>query len=334
MKRRQALACLAGATAFGCKRTPRQLRTIRVTFLPHYILAPVYLADELGFFREAGIELIVQQVASATQMSPLLAGGAVDVALSGPIPSMLNAFEKGAKIRIVCAREIAIAGCIHEIHGNRKSFPNGFHDSRELKGKRVSVTAPTSLSAFLLDVLLESGGLHTSDVQLLTMPLSESGPALAAGKIDAVVDRDMGLSSPEIIAGPSVADLMPGFQYNYILFGDALLQNDISTGVAFLWAYLRGVREFRAGKKPRAFEQLAAGSGLTSADLRPACLDRLSQDGGIDPSSVQRMIDWASKKGFLVEPMDASRVIDGRFVEEAQRRAKSLNTSRVESSPK
>jgi ABC-type nitrate/sulfonate/bicarbonate transport system substrate-binding protein len=327
MKRRQALACLAGAVASGCKRSPRQPRTVRVTFLPHYILSPVYLADELGFFREAGIELVIQQVGSATQMTPLLAAGTVDVAFSGPIPSMLNAFAKGARIRIVCAREIAIPGCIHEIHGNRSSFPLGFRDSKELKGKRVSVTAPTSLSAFLLDVLLESAGLHTSDVQLLTMPLTESGPALASGKIDAVVDRDMGLSSAGIIPGPSVADLMPGFQYNYVIFGDALLRDNISTGAAFLWAYLRGVREFRTGRKPRAFEKLAAGSGLTSADLRPACLDRLSQDGRIDPASVQRVIDWSVKKKFVPSRIDASQLIDTRFVEEAQRRVKSQNPS-------
>lgn len=326
MNRRQTLACLAGAAASGCKRSPRQLRTIRVTLLPNYMLSAVFLADELGFFREAGIELVTQKVASSTQMPPLLAAGTVDVAFSEPNPSMLNAFAKGARIRVVCAREIAIPGCIHEIHGNRSSFPLGFHNSKELKGKRVSVTAPTSLSAFLLDLLLESAGLHTSDVRLLTMPLTESGPALTAGKIDAVVDRDMGLSSAEIVAGPSVADLIPGLQYNYVLFGDALLRDNIGTGAAFLWAYLRGVREFRAGRKPRAFEKLAAGSGFASATLGPGCLDRLSQDGRIDPASVQRVIDWAVKKKFVPSRIDASQLIDTRFVEEAQLRLKSQNT--------
>ncbi len=328
MNRRQALACLVGAAPSACRLGTQPRHRIRVTLLPHYILAPVYLADELGFFGEAGIELAVHQVASATQMAPLLAAGRVDAAFSGPIPSMLNAAAKGARIRIVCAREIAIPGCVHEIHGNRRSFPHGFHESKELRGKRVSVTAPTSLSAFLLDVLLESAGLHTGDVRLSTMPLSQSAPALVAGSIDAVLDRDMGLSSPQIIPGPSVADLLPGFQYNNILFGDALLRDDLSAGAGFLWAYLRGVREFRAGRKPRVFGQLAAGSGLSPAQLQPACLDRLSQDGRIDWASVQRMIDWSSRKGFLVKPMDASNVIDMRFAEEAERRLKNESTAR------
>ncbi len=313
------MACLAGAAASGCKRDPRPLRRVRVTFLPHYILAPVYLASELGFFEQAGIELLVHEVASATQMAPLLAAGTVDVAFSGAIPSMLNAAAKGARIRIVCARETAIPGCIHEVHGYRKSFPEGFHRAAELRGKRISVTAPTSLSAFLLDVLLESAGLGASDVHLLTMPLSESAPALAAGRIDAVLDRDMGLSSPDIIPGPSVAELLPGFQYNFILFGDALLQNDVSAGAGFLAAYLRGVGEFRAGKKPRALQQLAAGSGLAAAGPGPVCLDRLSENGQVDRMSVQRVIDWSSRKKFLVRPIDAAEVIDGRFAEEAQR---------------
>ena len=165
-----------------------------------------------------------------------------------------------------------------------------------------------------MDTLLDSVGLKTSDVHLLTMRLSESGPALAAGGIDAVVDKDMELFSPNVVPGPPIADLLPGFQFTYIHFGPSLLQGDIHDGVAFLRAYLRGVREFKAGKTPRAFADLAVAGGADPAVALASCRDRLTQDGRVDASSVQRMIDWSVRKGFLPARMDASRVIDTRFV--------------------
>jgi len=315
MNRRTAIGCLAGLAISACRRG--SLRTIRVATLPRFILAPLHVADEQGYFREAGLELDMQPLTDTTQMIPLLAAGQIDVTFAGATPAVFNAVAQGARTRIVAARDIAVPGCTEEVHGHRKSFPNGFADAGLLKGKRVAVTAPTSLTAFLLDVLLESAGLQTTDVELLTMRLSESAVALVAGQLDAVVDLDMGFSSPEIVPGPSVSRLVPGFQYSYIHFGRALLDGEPATGASFLRAYFRGVREFRAGTVPRAMDQLARGSGMDSAGVRTACRDRLTDHGGVDAASVQRMIEWSAKKRFLRAPIDAAQVIDRRFLDMA-----------------
>lgn len=324
MNRRRVFPYLAGAAASwldaGCKTAPGPLRKIRLSLLPRFIMAPVYLAGELGFFRQGALQVEIQPLPFTTEMIPLLAGGKLDVAFASAIPAAFNAVAKGALIRIVASREAAIPGCVTEIHGNRKSFPQGLRDLRALKGKRIALSAPTSLSAFILDTLLESVGLTTSDVQLLSMRLSESAPALAAGRIDAVLDKDLDLASPEIVPGPSVAEVLPGFQYTYIHFGRSLLEGDTDAGVRFLLAYLRGVHEFQAGRIPRAFAELAIAGGTDPAVARLACRSRLSADGLVDPSSVQRMIDWSVKKGFLAARMEASQVIDARFVREALRR--------------
>ena len=316
MDRRTALGCLASLVLSGCHRT--ELRTIRIATLPRFILAPLYVADELGFFREAGLRIDVQPLTDTTQMIPLLAAGQIDVTFAGATPAVFNAIAQGARTRIVAARDAAVPGCTQEVHGSRRSFPAGFTDAAQLKGKRVAVTAPTTLTAFLLDVLLESAGLHTSDVTLVSMRLSESAPALVAGQLDAVVDLDMGFSSPDVVAGPSVASLIPGFQYSYIQFGRALLDDDVRTGAAFLRAYFRGVRAFRAGTVPKAMDQLARGSGMDPAAVRSACRDRLIETGIVDAASVRRMMDWALAKRFIPAAIDPESVIDRRFIEAAR----------------
>ena len=89
-------------------------------------MAPLYLADELGFFRDVGLALDVQPLTETTQLIPLLAAGQIDVTFAGATPAMLNAVAQGARTRIVAARDIAVPGCTQEVHGHRKSFPDGF----------------------------------------------------------------------------------------------------------------------------------------------------------------------------------------------------------------
>lgn len=315
MNRRTALTLLAGSALSACRRTPAALRTIRVISTPNISVAPLFVADELGYFAAAGLRIEAQVLGEPTQMIPLVAAGRADVAFSGVNPTSANAVLKGARVRVVACRDAAVKGCTHEIHGRRASFPNGFKDAGELKGKRVAVTATSSLTAFVLDTLLASAGLQTSDVDRVIMRQSESTPALLAGKLDASVDMDRNYASQDIIAGPSLAQLLPGFQYSYIQFGESLLDGDVAVGAAFLRAYLRGVREFRAGYTPRALERLAADSGMSPVAVQNACRERLPEDGRVDPVSVQRLLDWAVKNGFIPESLDAARLIDARFLD-------------------
>ena len=248
-------------------------------------------------------------------MVPMVAAGRADVAFSSVTPAAINAVAKGARVRVVAARDGAVPGCTHEIHGRRTSFPNGFEHAVELRGKRIAVTAATSLTAFVLDLLLESAGLHTTDVERLMMRHAESTTALLAGQIDAAVDMDRNFFSPDVIPGPSVADLVPGFQYSHIQFGERLLDGDAGLGTAFLRAYLRGVRAYRGGAMPHALDRLAADAAMHPAAAQNACRDRLPEDGRIDRTTIQRMIDWAVRNGFVSQPIDAAQIIDTRFLE-------------------
>jgi len=308
---------MAAAVASGCAKRPAR-RLLRVGSPPSFLLAPLYLANERGYFADAGLDLDIQLMTDTTQTMPLLAAGQFDVACAAATPGAFNAVARGARIRIVAARDIAAPGCTHEVHGNRRSFPNGFTAAAALKGKRVSVTAKTSLTAFVLDALLESAGLDSSDVALVTMRLSESAPALVAGRLDAVVDLDLGFSSPEVIPGPSLAGILPGFQLAYIFFGRTLLDGDAAPGAAFLAAYLMAVREFRAGAVPVALDRLAAANGMDPAAARAACRDRFSADGSIDAASIQRVIKWAARRGFGPADLNALQLVDSRFLDKAR----------------
>jgi len=326
MRRRQLLPCLAAAVLAGCRNRTRSPRRLRVGLVPRFTLAPLYLADELGFFREAGLEVEFHPSPQSAHTLPLLASGQVQVGMVSPTPGFINAALKGARIKVVAARDIAAPGCQGggAIFGNRQAFPQGLRDLRLLKGKRVAIATQAGVGAFLLDQALEFGGLTTRDVTLVTLRVPEATAAVSAGRIDAVaavdLEKDLDYVSRNIIRSVTFSELLPNYQYSFVMFGAALLEGDPEIGTAFLSAYLRGVQEYRAGKTPRALEELARAAHHDPAATRAGCREGTSRDGRLDRASIQRFVDWAAKKGFIPRAVDASQLIDARFVEEANRR--------------
>jgi NitT/TauT family transport system substrate-binding protein len=286
----------------------------------------MYLAEELGFFRQAGLQVEFHPVPESVQMLPLLAGGRIEVGCNVPTPGFINAVLKGARLRLVASRDIASPACGGggTLFASRKTFPHGLRDLRLLKGKRVAIVSRASITAFILGTLLASAGLTMDDVQLVTMRVPEAFAALMAGKIDAIpavnLDKDLDYVSTSVVRSISLSEVLPNFQHSFVIFGHALLDGDPEIGTAFLWAYLRGVQEFRAGKSPRALVELARAAHSDPAAARAACRENISADGRIDRASVQRFVDWAAKERLVPQAPDAARLIETRFVEEACRR--------------
>ncbi len=326
MHRRQLLPCLAAAAVAGCRRKPPQPRKLRAGLIPRFTLSPLYLADELGFFRQAGLEVEMRPFPEAAHMLPPLAAGLIDAGFIMPMPGFINAVLKGSRMSIVAARDLAAPGCGSggAIFGNRKAFPNGLRDLRLLKGKRVAIPGQTGLPAFYLDQLLASVGLTRADVQPVIMRQPEAAAAVASGQIDALaaahMDKDLDYVSGNVIRSVTLSEIMPNYQYSFIVFGPTLLEGGLEAGVSFLWAYLRGVQAYRAGHSPRALEELARATRSDPAAARAACRDGISADGSVDPVSVQRFVDWAVTNGYVPRAVEASLLIDTRFVEEANRR--------------
>ena len=324
MDRRHFLPLLGGlaGTLAGCRRR-RQPQELLVSVFPGMMVSPVYLADELGYFREAGMQVDIRQIRESAQAIPLLADGQLDATFLSITPAFINAVYRGARVRVVAAREVMTLNCgaPGRVYGSRKAFPKGLEDLHQLKGKRVAVYGTTTHVAFILDVLLESAGMSTGDVTVVNLRRSEAFAALVGGTLDAMVFSDYE-AEPEsisgaLVRGPSAEKLLQGLQTTFVIFGRKLLDGDQAVGIGFLWAYLRGVEAFRAGKIPRVFDELAQGGGLDPAKARSVCRDQLSTDGVVDRSSVQRLVDWSVKKGFVGQPVDASRLIETRFVEGA-----------------
>jgi ABC-type nitrate/sulfonate/bicarbonate transport system substrate-binding protein len=286
-------------------------------------MSPFYTAWESGYFTAAGFDVKLTRELPNLESIPLLAAGRLDVGFPGLSAALLNAVARGAAIRIVAGREISSPACnMHDkIYVRRGDFPHGIADLRPLRHRTIAFRSGSSLAPFSLDKLLEHAGMNRTDIEVHPMGTSEAVAALRAKGVDAILsssadgDLSLRLDALQLAPGPSLADVLPGFQYSFIVFGKRLLEGDVHAGARFLRAYLRGAREFLAGKTPRFMDEYAKSNSLDPKIIRGGCRDSFDHDGRTHLTDLQMYADWAASRGYIEHPIDAGSLVDTRFLD-------------------
>lgn len=330
MLRRTMLSRLAGGSALaasiGCtsrKQTsgPTKLRVLSGRSLP---MSSLFLAHERGYFKQAGLDVEIEQLGNAAQGLSALGSGKLDVALSSLGVPFLSAMAKDLPVKIVAGREIASTKCgqFGTYFALRKKFPNGLDNAAVLKGKTIGVGTMIGFLQFSLDTHLATAGLSVDEIIPRTMRSNDSIAAVLGGSLDAAaVNWDFNKNLERVMADavftPPLSRYYPDFQVSFIYFGPTLLNADPEIGGRFLNTYLRAAREFAAGATPAFLGALAAEAGATTDDLAKICRNSFALDGRIDMKSLQTLADWALKRKYLGAPFDPSKHVDTRFLEHA-----------------
>ncbi|MGO9009502.1 MAG: ABC transporter substrate-binding protein [Bryobacteraceae bacterium] len=320
-------AFAAAAALVSCERhaSKSARMKLRVSTAHNLSMCPFYLAYESGYFADAGFDIEVMKDLGTAHSLPLLAGGKLDASLGVFGPSVVNAVVRGARVRLVAAREVLSPSCgtISTIFASRKAFPQGVRNMRQLRGARIGIGNNGTWSGFALDTLLRHEGMRLSDVVVRKMPDTDKVAALHAGGIDAFLSSQGDLN-PELrplglVAGPSLPSLLPNFQYSYIFFGSRLLDGPVETGARFLHAHFRGARDYLAGRTPQFLEDYAKQNNLDPKLLREACRATFERDGNIHPDDMRRYIEWMAANGMCPANVDVTALVDTRFLEAARK---------------
>ncbi|MFN3275063.1 MAG: ABC transporter substrate-binding protein [Paracoccus sp. (in: a-proteobacteria)] len=140
--------------------------------------APIVLAQELGYFADAG--LVVEVVTPSDPNDPprMVAAGRVDLAVSYQPQLHLSRHQDLPVIRVGTLIETPLT-CLVVLAGSDIRTP------ADLAGRKVGF-AVAGVQEVMLDAMLADGGLAPGDVEQINIGWSIS-PALMSGQVDGVI---------------------------------------------------------------------------------------------------------------------------------------------------
>jgi NitT/TauT family transport system substrate-binding protein len=313
------LAACAPATP-----TPFSSAKIRVGIQPFIGFAPVFIAQEEGFFAEYGIEAEFVTVTSSAEAIPALVQGDLDLLLIAVNPGFFNAIANSSDVRVALSgSQLKADGCTPSGIVARKADAERLKDVANWKGLTLA-TSPTGLqgiAGFWVDRALKRGGLTFADLETTRLPPASSSEALQSGSVDMVemiepwVTRLVSQADAQVII--AAQEVAPNAQFSVVAFGPKLLK-DPELGSRAAAAYLRGVAQYQAGGTDRNAEIVAKYTELPVELLKTICWSHVPVDGQPNLESLVEFQQWAVEQGTLEQVIAPENFWDGRFLEQAQ----------------
>jgi len=175
-------AVLAGPAA--AQKAEKPALTLGVGGKPLLYYLPLTIAERKGFFKDEGLDVAINDFGGGAKSLQALIGGSVDV-VTGAYEHTIRMQAKGQDI--VSVIELGRFPGIVLVAGK----DSGIKSVRDLKGRKVGVTAPGSSTNFFVNFLLAKDGLKPEDVAFVGVGGGASAVAqMKHGGIEAMSNLD------------------------------------------------------------------------------------------------------------------------------------------------
>jgi NitT/TauT family transport system substrate-binding protein len=317
-----ALCCLPGAVV-------AQEATVRVGNAPSIASGALLIAIERGYFREAGIKVVIDQLDTASNAIALLAQNQFQVIEGGLAAGYFNALEKELPITIAMSRVSTPLG--HNMM-LRADLKDQIKEIKQLKGRVIATNGPGSVSTYEIGKLLETAGLTVADVEIKVIPFAQYSIGFANKAIDAALAihpftsqlRDLGLAVPFADSDELIEPRPITISVSMINTDWAKRNPDLVR--SFYLAALRGARDYcqayHGGAVRKEMIDLLVRSGT---ERRPEMLHQYTwpardPNGRISVASMLDMQAWYVRNKYVRVPAPAERLVNLGYVEAAAQR--------------
>ncbi|RDD60979.1 ABC transporter substrate-binding protein [Ferruginivarius sediminum] len=264
--------------------------------------APIVVAQERGYFADAGLDVEIVEPADPNNPPKLVAAGKADIAIS---------YQPQLHMQVDAGLPLARIGTLVATPLNTVlALADGPVDSlADLKGRKVGYSVG-GFEQTLLDVMLAGSGLGMEDVELVNVNFSLS-PALLSGRVAAVVGAFRNVEINQLqIQGASARPFYPEEHgvppYDELIFvarddrlGDPKLRR-------FMDAVERGV-QYLVNHPDKSWELFVKGRPDLDDELnRKAWRDTLPRfalrPAALDSARYRRFADFLAGQGMIGDP--------------------------------
>jgi NitT/TauT family transport system substrate-binding protein len=324
-----AFACLLALSASGIARADDLLK-VKVGVLRLSSSAPVFIAQDKGYFRDAGLDVELKFFDAAQPVAVATTSGDIDFGITAFTAGLFNLAGKGTlKVIGGMSREKAGYPLIGYFAGNN-AYAAGLKTPRDLAGKRIAVTQVGSSFHYSLGLLADKYGFKLSDVKIVPLQsLSNAAAALKGETVDAAL---LPVSTARKLMDDGGAKLLgwvgdeTPWQLGAVFASPKTLANKALV-TKLLAALDRADREYydviladvvdgRAPINDRTkplLEIIAKYTNLPVEQVVGNCA-YIDADGKLDVKNVDNQIKWLQGQGFVDKGFDADAIVAQEYV--------------------
>lgn len=275
--------------------------TLALDWYPTAQHAGIFVAQEKGYFTEAGLEVKVYTPADPTTVLQTVGAGRDTFGISYQTDVL---FARGAQVPIV-----SIAALVqHPLNCLMFKKSSGITRPADLKGKSVGIAGVPSDDA-ILSTMLEADGLTIDDVKVINVGY-DLLPAILSGRVDAVIGAYW--THESIVAeqqGTPVDYLkvedwgVPDYYELVLVAGDSYLKDNAAIASGLLAAIQRGYDDAAADPDAAIALLVKASEDVDKVVERKGIdlLIPLWTDGGKVPFGTQTDERWQAYGGWMNE---------------------------------
>jgi NitT/TauT family transport system substrate-binding protein len=242
-----AVAVLAACTSSGNTSATTasahlEKTNIVVGSLPVVDTAGLFLAQQDGYFKQAGLNVTIQPIKVSTEAIPDLQKGSVDVVAGANYVSFFQSDEvKHTDLKVLVDGQ-SCADDTFEVLSGAKS---GINSPADLAHKTIAVNVKNNIQTLLTNTALETAGVNPASVTYVQIPFQQMAAALKDHKVDAIsvvepfiTENELGQGAQPVMStctGPTA-----GFPISGYFATSSFLQKYPNTARAFQSALDRG----------------------------------------------------------------------------------------------
>lgn len=182
----------AGLLSVGRPLSAQQRNRVRLAAVPIDASGEAYYAADLGYFKEAGLDIDLISMVNGGVIAPAVSSGSVDIGSSN-IVSLATAHEHGIPFVIVAPAALYTSNTT--TMGVIVAKGSSITTAAALSGKTVAIDSLKGIAYVTFAAWVDKNGGNLSAIKFVELQMAQQPAALSAGRVDAGIVAEPFLSN-------------------------------------------------------------------------------------------------------------------------------------------
>ncbi len=286
--------------------------SLKVAVLPVLDSLPLYVAEQEGFFQDAGIQVELIPVGSAPERDQLMQSGQIDGMLNELVTTLFYN-RGGSQVKIVRFARTATAE--YPVFRILAAKDSGITSVEGLKGIEIGISQGTVIE-YMTDRVLQNAGLPSSEIKKIAVPkIADRTALLESGELKAAVMPDP-LASLLMQKGAILIiddTTLPEVSTSVYAFSNKTLAERPADVKAFLKAVERAVESINANKS-KYHDLMVELKLVPEAALGKYPIPTFPTASVPDEAQFNDALQWALDGGLIPSGQSYQDNIDASFL--------------------